>query len=185
MGLLLDVFTGNVNENAPYTNSRSQVGVLMKRKQADLEESIYFVNSVAYIRLSNFFARQISQCIPSNEDNVFFRFYPSIQDKQIEIMPLLRVLELLELATYEIRGGEKSEVFIRINDPTKIERLANSGKYTNSVLQSIQEHHRSNERLLSAFFTAHMSDEERWELIEQYFLGNDEYVRQILKLNER
>lgn len=185
MGLLLDVFTGSVDENAPYTKNRSQVGVLMKRKQAGLEESVYFVNSVAYIRLSNFFARQINQCMPSSEDNVFFRFYPSIQDKQIEIMPLLRVLELLELATYEIRGGEKSEVFIRINDPAKIERLVNSGKYTNNVLQSIQEHHRNNERLLSAFFTAHMSDEERWELIEQYFLGNDEYVRQILQLDER
>ena len=72
-------------------------------------------------------------------------------------MPLLRLLELLGLATYEIRGGEKAEVFIRINDPDKLERIASSGKYTNNVLQSIQEHHRSSEKLLAAFFTADMS----------------------------
>lgn len=35
-------------------------------------------------------------------------------------MPLLRFMELLGLATYEIRGGEKAEVFIRINDPEKL-----------------------------------------------------------------
>ena len=99
-------------------------------------------------------------------------------------MPLLRFMELLGLATYEIRGGEKAEVFIRINDPEKIERLATSGRYTNGVLQNIQEHHRNNENLLTAFFTANMSDEVRWEVIEQYFLGNGDYVRQVLHMSD-
>ena len=97
-------------------------------------------------------------------------------------MPLLRFMELLGLATYEIRGGEKSEVFIRINDPQKLERIAMSGKYTNGVLQNIQDHHRYNERLLAAFFSTNMADKDRWELIEQYFLGNDEYVRHTLNI---
>ena len=66
----------------------------------------------------------------------------------------------------------------------KIERLATSGRYTNGVLQNIQEHHRNNENLLTAFFTANMSDEERWEVIEQYFLGNGDYVRQVLHMSD-
>lgn len=183
MGLLLDVFTESVDENAAYSQNRSQIRVLRKRKQAGADESIFFVSSVAYARLPNYFSRQLDQCSPNHDDNVFFRFYPLTQNKQIEIMPTLRVLELLGLATYEIRGGEKAEVFIRINDPDKIERLANSGKYTNRVLQSIQEHHRSNEQLLAAFFAANISTAERWELIEQYFLGNEDLVRQKLNIN--
>lgn len=98
------------------------------------------------------------------------------------VLQSLRFMELLGLATYEIRGWEKTEVFIRINDPEKLERLAASGKYANGVLQSIQEHHRNNERLLTAFFAADMNDDERWELIEQYFLGNEKYVRRILHI---
>lgn len=127
---------------------------------------------------------QIEQCVVNAPDSTFFRFYPLTPNKQIEIMPLLRFMELLGLATYEIRGGEKAEVFIRINDPEKIERLATSGRYTNGVLQNIQEHHRNNENLLTAFFTANMSDEERWEVIEQYFLGNGDYVRQVLHMSD-
>lgn len=184
MGLFLDVFTESVNENAAYVQSRSQVRVVRARKQAGMEETAYFVSSVAYARLPNYFSRQLEQCFPNSGGNVFFRFYPLTQNKQIEIMPTLRVLELLGLATYEIRGGEKSEVFIRINDPEKIERLAASGKYTNHVLQSIQEHHRNNVRLLTAFFTSKISTAERWELIEQYFLGNEALVRQTLHITD-
>jgi cytidylate kinase len=91
---------------------------------------------------------------------------------------------LLGLASYEIRGGEKAEVFIRINDPDKLERLAEEKQYTNQVLKHIQERHRHNERLLEKFFATDMSDEERWELIEQYFLGNENYVRLALGLDE-
>lgn len=184
MGLLLDIFTESVNEGAAYTQARSQVRVLRKRKQTGTDDTVFFVSNGAYSRLTNFFNHLISQCEPNDENNTFFRFYPLTQNKQIEIMPLLRILELLNLATYEIRGGEKAEVFIRINDPAKLEWLANSGKYTNSVLQSIQEHHRNNVRLLSAFFTTNLSDEERWELIEQYFLGNEDFVRQVLHLQD-
>ena len=65
----------------------------------------------------------------------------------------------------------------------KLEYLSNSGKYVNQVLRSIQEHHRNNERILAAFFATEMSTEKRWELIEQYFLGNEDYVRQVLNIN--
>lgn len=182
IGLLLDIFTESVNENAVYSQSRSRVRVLRSRKMPGTDETGYFVSSAAYAQLSSFFARQIRQCEVNAENNSFFRFYPLVQNKQIEIMPLLRLLELLGLATYEIRGGEKAEVFVRINDPAKLERLAASGKYTNGVLQSIQAHHRNNERLLSAFFATDMSDDARWELIEQYFLGNEEHVRNVLNI---
>lgn len=181
-GMLLDIFTESVNEDAAYTQNRSRVRVLRSRKMSRVEETVYFVSNSAYARLPNLFVHQIGQCGVNTENNSFFRFYPLLKNKQIEIMPLLRFMELLELATYEIRGGEKSEVFIRINDPEKLQRLASSTKYTNTVLQTIQEQHRRNESLLMNFFATEMDDDERWELIEQYFLGNEEYVKQVLHI---
>lgn len=99
-------------------------------------------------------------------------------------MPLLRLLELLDLANYEIRGGEKAEVFIRINDPSKIQRLANSN-YKNGVLQTIQARHRSNQKLLAAFFTKELSTDDCWNLIEEYFLGNEKFVSSVLNLPDK
>ena len=132
--------------------------------------------------MPGFFQRHLSQCFPSGEDNVFCRFYPLLQNRPIELMPLLRLLELLKLARYEIRGGEKAEAFIRINDPQKL-RLA-ATNYKNNVLQMIQSRHKRNQELLSAFFKKEMSDDARWDLIEEYFLGNEDTVRQTLGLDE-
>lgn len=181
VSLILDVFTEGAGENAAYVPSYNQVRVLRKRRQPGEDESVYFVSSVAYSRMSNYFIRQMEQCAPNEDGNTFHRFYPMTQNKSIEIMPTLRLLELMNLANYEVRGGEKAEVFIRINDPAKLNRLAN-GNYTNSVLQAIQERHRNNDKLLSAFFTSTMTTEQRWELIEQYFLGNDDFVREKLHI---
>ncbi len=181
--LLLDIFTEYVNENAAFTQQRNQLRVLRKRKQVGGDESVYFVSNSAYARLSSYFARYLTQCAPTELDNSFHHFYPLTQNKSIEIMPVLQLLELLDLCSNEIRGGEKAEVFIRINDPAKLMRLSATGKYKNEVLQTIRERHRNSANLLSAFFRSSMSTEDRWELIEQYFLGNEDYVRNTLHLD--
>lgn len=154
--------------------------MLTKRKQTGHDETVYFVSNPAYAQLPSHFARDLHSCAPGS-DNAFYRFYPLVPNKPLPLMPLLGLLELLELATYEIRGGEKAEVFIRINDPAKLQRLA-TGKYTNQVLRSIQERHRHNHQLLNAFFLTQMTTEDRWKLIEQYFLGNEDYVNDVLNL---
>lgn len=182
IAMLLDIFTEDVDKNAVYSQSRNRVRVLRSRKMPGADEAGYFVSSPLYASLPNFFIRQIEQCKVNATENSFFRFYPLTQNKRIEIMPLLRFLELLELATYEIKGGEKEEIFIRVNDPAKIEYLATSGRYTNGVLRNIKKRHVDNAKLLSAFFAADMSDGARWELIEQYFLGNEDYVRHVLNI---
>lgn len=182
VGLLLDIFTENVDENAAYSQYRNRIRVLRIRKQKGQDENAYFVSNMAYAQLPNFIMGQMKQCVPNHGDNSFSSFYPLEQNRPIGIMSLLRLLEVLGLANYEIRGGEKAEVFIRINDPEKLDMLASGGKYTNTVLQAIREKHKRNEQLLSAFFSVDMDTNARWELIEQYFLGNETYVLQALSL---
>lgn len=181
--LLMDIFTETSDINAAYSNNRNQFRVIRKRKQTNGDESVYFVSSNAYARLPAAFNRMITQCEPNTPEGLFHRFYPLLKDKPIELMPLLRALELLGFASYELRGGEKSEVFIRINDPEKLSRMA-YGNYNNRVLQDIKEKHKKNANLLSAFFLKEMSNEDRWALIEEYFLGNNDFVYNALNINE-
>lgn len=180
--LLMDIFTETSDIDAAYSHNRNQFRVIRKRKQASGDDTVYFVSSNAYARLPAAFSRMITQCEPNTPDGLFHRFYPLVKDKPVELMPLLRALELLGFASYELRGGEKAEVFIRINDPEKLSRMA-YGNYTNRVLQDIKARHNNNAKLLSAFFLKEMSNEDRWTLIEEYFLGNMEYVYQKLEID--
>ena len=183
ISLLLDIFIESVDENAMYSRQRSQIRVIRQRKQSNHDETVYFVSNSAYTRLTSYFNKMLEQCKPNIDNDVFCRFYSLRKDKSIELMPILRMLELLNLASYEIRGGEKAEVFIRINDPSKIQRLANCN-YKNTLLQSIRSKHKRNEILLNAFFMSDIDNETRWHLIEDYFLGNEDAVRDILQLSE-
>lgn len=97
---------------------------------------------------------------------------------------LAELLQALELSTYEARGGENPEIFVRLNDPIKLKTLSTDSHYSNSVLREQNERHDYAERVITRFFMTPMSTEERWDLIEEYFLGNDDYVAERLDLKE-
>ena len=180
--LFMDQFTITVNEYGPFISSHNQIKILQRRKQSGADENVYFVTSSFPSSIRNTLLRFLTSSKPFR-DNVFSDYYPVNQAHSIEIMPLLKILELLGFASYEIRGGEKSETFVRINDPEKIRRLA-YGKYHNVILQEIQRKHRASVELLERFFVTSMSDEERWTLIEEYFLGHEEYIHSKLDVND-
>ena len=183
-GLLMDIFTESGDESVGgFSRARSQVRVLRRRRMPGSEESCYFVSNNAYVKLGSYLLDNLKQCAPNAPERRYVRFYPVNQNHSIALMPLLRFLELLGLALYQIDGGEKSEVFVRVNDPRILRQLTGE-HYRNRLLRRIQDRHRSGEALLEAFFNAPMSNEERWELIERYFLGDEAYVKETLGLKE-
>lgn len=86
------------------------------------------------------------------------------------IVKLAYILEAFDLASYEISGGEKPGIFIRVNDPLKLKRLAD-GNYTNHLLEEIDRRQKTSVSVMEYFFMNKMDTEARWDFIEKYFLG--------------
>ena len=86
----------------------------------------------------------------------------------------LKLLSIFDYITYEVAGGEQPEIFIRLNDPNKVKAivLGNILYANNYVARANQKHERDVEVLLK-FFNELQTDEERWDYIEDYFLGYD------------
>ena len=108
----------------------------------------------------------------------------TIGGKQNPVMRLLAVLEIFGLASYEVRGGQNLEIFVRVNDPQKIRSLSEDRRYKNQQLAEIHRRHADAEEMMTAFLTSDLTTKQRWDLIEDYFLGHDEVVAQVLGLNE-
>lgn len=82
------------------------------------------------------------------------------------------ILEAFKLGSYRLEGGKEPQVFIRINYPTAIRRLAeNNEHYSNSLIQNIQKRHEISVDIVSNFLSQEMDTDERWTFIEDYFLG--------------
>lgn len=97
--------------------------------------------------------------------------YCSIKDPIIKISEFLNSLGV---ADYYRQGGDQPAIFVRINNPYYLNALIRSGKYRNDILESIYEKYRFSERIFTYFFTTEMTNEQRWDFIEAYFLGESE-----------
>lgn len=81
------------------------------------------------------------------------------------------LVESLALGTYQLAGGQHPQIFIRVNDPLKLKRLAVSSEYSNALVREIDDRHKRSVETMEHFFKAELTDSERWAFIEEYFLG--------------
>lgn len=95
-------------------------------------------------------------------------------DKNEDIVKLSEFLNSLGVADYQRIGGDQPSIFVRVNNPYYLQYLIRNGNYENDILKGIYEKYRFSERVFTYFFTTSMTDEQRWDFIEEYFLGASE-----------
>ena len=101
-------------------------------------------------------------------------FYSNSSKTDFDNFRVLYLLELFDLVNYTISGGENPEILIKVSDPEKIRRLSSTeDKYTNNLLKHMNTKNENSIEIMNYFFTKNMSNEERWDFIERYFLGEE------------
>ena len=103
-------------------------------------------------------------------ESKFEKFIP-LNDKAKKYLKIAYLIELLELGSYQLEGGQNPQIFIRLNDPYKIRNI--KWKYTNSIVSNIERRHKRSIEYMRKFFESKWSTEKRWEFIEDYFLWKD------------
>lgn len=157
-----------------YTQNRglSRLDIFLQTKRTDSGEEVFRVVTSAYVKVRYYAVRKLNAMFVG--DKQIFTKYLAADSKESEFcIKMAYLLESLLLGTYELIGGRLPQVFIRINDPYKIRLLSESREYTNDVLTDINSRHKDAIETMSHFFTSKMDDNQRWDFIENYFLGND------------
>lgn len=179
--IILDMFVADGSQNVGFNQNKDRYKFIQMRKsQINSMEVEYRIMNSNYVTFGNYLLRQLSQCVPNNSENIHSSYVAiSKGNKKTDILQLSILLELFALATYEVVGGKNTEIFIRINDPMKIKRLSISN-YRNTILTDIERKRKKSQEVLQYFMKSKLSDEERWDVIENYFLGHEEYVNRKL-----
>jgi RecQ family ATP-dependent DNA helicase len=108
----------------------------------------------------------------SDKEKKYIGFISANPESSREKIKLAYMLEIFELAIYEITGGELPQLFVRINDPLKLNSLSRR-EYENNVVSDVKRRHKVSVEIMTYFFQTKMKDTERWDYIEDYFLGNE------------
>lgn len=98
--------------------------------------------------------------------------FVSIKEKSLpNYIRLGGLLEILNLGSFVSQGGEEPKLFIRINDPRRIKKDSEDSSYSNSILESVKDRHKSSCEIFEHFFTRYFDNNTRWRIIEDFFLG--------------
>lgn len=92
-------------------------------------------------------------------------------DKDSVYVKLSEIMNSLNIASFQKVGGAEPQVFVRINNPRYLHDLLKRGNYKNKMLADIYEKHKISEQVFTYFFQTDMTDKQRWDFIEAYFLG--------------
>ncbi len=160
-----------------YSGRLTQPGVIEPNAFLQLRRGIdgfeYRVFSTQYLASFKSLLNRLDKLFGKVDSNTVERYVTNKEINAINYVRLGYFLEMLELGTFEIKGGENPMVFVRINDPTRIARDYNNPNYTNSLLGKTLERHYLSNQIFDHFFLRSFSNEERWDFIEDFFLGSD------------
>jgi ATP-dependent DNA helicase RecQ len=144
---------------------------LQQRKSIDGFE--YRVFNTQYLASFTALLNRLNNLFGDTDSSTVERYVTNKESNAINYVRLGYFLEMLEIGTFEIKGGENPMIFLRINDPHRIERDSNYSGYTNSLLSKTLERHSLSNQIFDHFFLRSFSNSERWNFIEDFFLGSD------------
>ena len=144
---------------------------LQQRKNIDGIE--YRVFGERYLACFSTLIKLLHQLFKTQGNLRAERFVTNNEVNTIDYVRLGFFIEILELGSFEVMGGENPMVFIRINDPDRIGRDSRSPKYQNLLLAKTLERHDLSNQIYDHFFLRQFTNDERWGFIEDYFLGLD------------
>jgi RecQ family ATP-dependent DNA helicase len=179
--IILDLFVADIKRNIGFNQSADRWKFVQERKTQNREELVYRIMNSYFSGLSGYFSRLLMQCQTMNGDKVYSTYIAiSNNGKKPDLIFLAVILEIFGLASYEVLGGKNTEIFVRINDPAKLRRLSNTS-YSNLILSDIEKKRKKSQEVLSEFMRTKLSNNDRWDIIENYFLGKEDEVDLIFK----
>ncbi len=133
----------------------------------------YRIFNNQYLASFTALTKRLNNLFGNTDEFIVNRYVTNKESNSINYVRLGYFLEMLELGTFEIKGGENPMVFIRINDPLRIERDSNNNNYSNTLLSKTLERHHLSNQIFDHFFLRSFSNDERWDFVEDFFLGSD------------
>jgi ATP-dependent DNA helicase RecQ len=89
-----------------------------------------------------------------------------------ESLLILGILETLDILVFKALGGKNSQIYIYVNQTKTMKEIIDKPwRYKNRLLELVSERHEVSVEMLTYVFEGEFSNEQIWDLIENYFLG--------------
>lgn len=173
---LVDV-TLSIFESPTYKSNIKEGNITYKKlsflqKKRDGDQYIYRILNSNYSTLSKILVNEFYSIFHDLNSQLVSHYIPFDLSKSRLQHQTAQLIEAFNLGTFELVGGSRPLLFIRVNDPNKINYLV-SHNYQNSIVADIKKRHSNSMEIMELFFMSDFDTKKRWDFIENYFLGKD------------
>jgi ATP-dependent DNA helicase RecQ len=152
-----------------YTSTQQTSETFLVMRTRGEQQEIRVIN-YAYTKIRHDLEQKLHELFPKPQDTLYESFISADSDANRLLIKTAYAIESFSLGNYEIIGGKLPQIFIRVNDPLKLNVLSRR-QYENGILSDIERRHRDSMAIMDRFFQTQMHDKARWDFIENYFLG--------------
>lgn len=145
----------------------------------DNGERLYKAATIGFGKELSWIKRKFNAIFENKQQTTFDKFISPTGDGESYILRMAYLIEAFNLGSYELKGGKLSQIFIRISDAYKLRQAALDPRYSNSLITEVEKKHDRSAAQMEAFFKSDMADKERWDYIENYFLGRLEDLGEV------
>ena len=93
-------------------------------------------------------------------------------NKTKEYGVVLGILEAIDVLSFKMLGGANSQLYIYVNQIQSLKNILNAPyNYENRLLNTVAERHMISVKMLTHIYEGDFTNEEMWNLLEDYFLG--------------
>lgn len=165
---------GKIEENA----------FLQRREYGDIT---YLVFNQSYKTAFSNMKRILTKMFDGTDYKSVTRYFSNENDYSITYSRLGSLMEMVNMATYEMKGGDNPMIYIRLNDPERIRKDSENDNFKNELLTRTAKRHEISNEIFDHFFTNTFTSDERWNYIEEFFLGatNEELFEQFPEKDDR
>ena len=158
-------FIGSLLESR--TEEGRSVSYISSVKKKDSNELSFTVTKGFDLLLSRYQKLFNQRIVGSKGDRLLFYCTPFS-----DLNMLLNLLSMLDCLSFSVEGGGTPCVHISFNNPELLQQLVVSGEYRNLILDTNEQIFEEQIELFSFFFgTDRLTDEQRWNFVEDYFTG--------------
>lgn len=158
-------FIGSLLESR--TEEGRSVSYISSVKKKESNELSFTVTKGFDLLLSRY-QKLFAQRITGNKGDRLLFYCTPFSDLNM----LLNLLSMLDCLSFSVEGGGTPCVHVRFGNPELLQQLADSNEYRNLILDMNERIFEEQITLFSIFFgTDALTDEQRWEFVEEYFTG--------------
>lgn len=139
--------------------------------------NLYSIKNVLYKKRINFLLSNLQSNfgVSLDTEKRFISGGSKKRGSKISLDPLIlisQIAELLDLVSYKIKAGDNAQLFMRVNSDQSLFKIAN-GQIPSKTIELVRYRHENSIRWMKYFFEDLSDDQQRWETIENYFLGKE------------